>query len=40
MNHQLFDEHKIVEVVDGIIVYRSKETNQLKVVFSKEIINA
>ncbi|QMT98486.1 DUF2714 domain-containing protein [Mycoplasma tullyi] len=40
MNHQLFDENKIVEVVDGIIVYRSKETNQLKVVFSNEIINA
>ncbi|WP_245576702.1 DUF2714 domain-containing protein [[Mycoplasma] imitans] len=40
MNHQLLEENKIVEVVDGIIVYRSKETGQLKVVFSKEIINA
>ncbi|MDC4163180.1 DUF2714 domain-containing protein [Mycoplasma sp. T363T] len=40
LNNQLFDENKIVEVVDGIIIYRSPETNQLKVVFSQGIINA
>ncbi|QZX49124.1 DUF2714 domain-containing protein [Mycoplasma sp. E35C] len=40
LNNQLFEEHKIVEVIDGIVVYISKETNQLKVVFSQGIINA